>query len=67
MRLSLLAGVATGVVAYGAVEWGGQVVHAVWQRQLVLLLLAMAASGIVYGLIILIFRKRLPLGRFAGS
>ena len=58
----VLAGVATGAVAYGAVVWGGQVVHAVWQRQLVLLVLAMVASGIVYGAILLIFRRRLPLG-----
>lgn len=64
---SVLAAVATGATAYGAVVWAGQIVHAVWQRQLVLLLLAIAASGVVYGLIVLIFRKRLPLGRFAGS
>lgn len=63
----VLAGVATGAVAYGAVFWGGQVIHGVWQRQLMLLLLAMAASGVAYGLIILIFRKRLPLGRFTGA
>jgi putative peptidoglycan lipid II flippase len=64
---SVLAAVVTGATAYGAVVWAGQIVHAVWQRQLVLLLLAIAASGVVYGLIVLIFRKRLPLGRFAGS
>ena len=63
----LLAGVATGAVAYAAVAWGNQVLHGVPLRQLVLLAMAMAASGVVYGLIILIFRRRLPLGRFAGS
>jgi len=30
------------------------------------LLLAMAVGGIAYGTIVLLFRKRLPLGRFAG-
>jgi putative peptidoglycan lipid II flippase len=62
----LLAGVATGAAAYGAVLWGGQALHAIWQREVVLLVIAMAASGIVYGGIILIFRRRLPLGRLTG-
>lgn len=63
---AVLAAIATGATAYGAVVWGGQLLHAVWQREVVLLALAIAASGVVYGLIILIFRRRLPLGRFAG-
>jgi len=62
---SVLAAIGTGAAAYGAVVWGGQVLHAVWQREVVLLAMAIAASGIVYGAILLIFRKRLPLGRLA--
>ncbi|HUO91672.1 MAG TPA: murein biosynthesis integral membrane protein MurJ [Rhizomicrobium sp.] len=64
---SVLAAIGTGTAAYGAVVWGGQVLHAVWQREVVLLAMAIVASGIVYGSILLIFRKRLPLGRLAGS
>jgi hypothetical protein len=46
-----------------AVHVGGRVLHLVAFREIVLLVLAVLASSIVYGLIVLIFRNRLPLGR----
>jgi putative peptidoglycan lipid II flippase len=63
---SVLAAVATGAVAFSVARWGGQYLHHVPLHEVVLLAIAIAASGVVYGLIILIFRRRLPLGRFAG-
>jgi putative peptidoglycan lipid II flippase len=58
-----LAGAATAGAAYAAVHVGGQILHLVMFRQIVLLALAVLASSIVYGLIVLAFRNRLPLGR----
>src|SRR5271154_661820 len=52
---SALAGLATAAVAYSTVRWGGQALHAVPFRQVVLLGLAIAASGIAYGAVVLIF------------
>jgi putative peptidoglycan lipid II flippase len=60
---SVLAGLATAAAAYSVVTWGGPILHGVPFRQVALLGLAIAASGIAYGAIVLIFRKRLPLGR----
>ena len=63
----ILAAAATAGAAYAAVHLGGAMLHFHLFRQQALLALAILASSIVYGLIILVFRKRLPLGRFAGS
>jgi putative peptidoglycan lipid II flippase len=58
----VLAGLATAAGAYGAVELGGQFVHTgIGLRQMVLLAMAIAASGLLYGSVILLFRNRLPL------
>jgi putative peptidoglycan lipid II flippase len=58
-----LAGAAVAGAAYVAVHVGGRVLHLVAFREIVLLVLAVLASSIVYGLILLVFRNRLPLGR----
>jgi len=63
----LLAAAGTAGAAYAAVDIGGGLLHFHLFRQQALLALAILASGIVYGGVVLIFRKRLPLGRFAGS
>jgi putative peptidoglycan lipid II flippase len=58
-----LAGAAVAGAAYVAVHVGSKVLHLVAFREIVLLVLAVLASSIVYGLIVLVFRNRLPLGR----
>ncbi|HTW35360.1 MAG TPA: murein biosynthesis integral membrane protein MurJ [Rhizomicrobium sp.] len=63
----VLAAAGTAGAAYAAVDIGGGLLHFHLFRQQALLALAILASGIVYGAVVLIFRKRLPLGRFAGS
>jgi putative peptidoglycan lipid II flippase len=60
-----LAAAVTAAAAYGAVYFGGAVLHDVKFLQVILLAAAIVAGGICYGLIVLIFRNRLPLGRFA--
>ncbi|HEY2035036.1 MAG TPA: murein biosynthesis integral membrane protein MurJ, partial [Rhizomicrobium sp.] len=62
----LLAGIATGLGAYIAVTFGGRFLHAMNLRELVLLAFAFILGTAAYGSIVLLFRKRLPLGRFAG-
>ena len=57
-----LAGAAVAGAAYVAVHVGGRVLHLVAFRAIILLVLAVLASSIVYGLIVLVFRNRLPLG-----
>ena len=61
-----LAAVATAGAAYAAVHGGGAFLHFKLFRQQALLGLAILASGVAYGAIVLIFRRRLPLGRLAG-
>ncbi len=56
-----LAAVATGVAALGS-AWLGIAAHL--QKELVLGL-AIAGGGIIYGAVTLLFRKNLPLGKFA--
>jgi putative peptidoglycan lipid II flippase len=60
----VLAATATAVAAYGAVHFGSTVIHGRLQ-QLILLGAAVIAGGVAYGAVVLIFRSRLPLGRFA--
>jgi putative peptidoglycan lipid II flippase len=62
----LLAGIATAVGAYTAVTLGGRIVHIAALREVVLLAFAFVLGTGAYGSIVLLFRKRLPLGRFAG-
>jgi len=62
----LLAGIATGIGAYVAVAFGGRIVHLATLREVVLLAFAFVLGAGAYGSIVLLFRKRLPLGRFAG-
>ncbi len=62
----LLAAVATAGAAYAAVH-GGAMLHIPLFRQQILLALAILASGIAYGLIVFLFRDRLPLGRVAAK
>ena len=62
----LLAGIATGIGAYVAVAFGGRIVHLTTLREVVLLAFAFVLGAGAYGSIVLLFRKRLPLGRFAG-
>lgn len=63
-----LAGLATAACAYGAVTFGQNFVHTgLGLRQVVLLLMAVSASVIGYGFVVLVFRNRLPLGRLARS
>jgi putative peptidoglycan lipid II flippase len=59
---AFLAGGATAGAALGAVKLGGHLLHA---GQVVLFALAIVASAIVYGAVVLLFRSRLPLGRLA--
>jgi putative peptidoglycan lipid II flippase len=59
---AFLAGVATAAAAFGAVELGGHILHA---GQIALLVFAIVAGAIAYGTVVLLFRDRLPLGRFA--
>ena len=61
----LLAAGVTAAAAYFAVYFGSGLLHGIKLEQVVLLGAAALAGGICYGLIVLIFRSRLPLGRFA--
>jgi putative peptidoglycan lipid II flippase len=63
---SALAAIAAAAAAYAVVVSGQHLAPEGSLHQPVLLAMAIAASGIAYGTIVLIFRKRLPLGRFAG-
>ncbi|MGB8365848.1 MAG: murein biosynthesis integral membrane protein MurJ [Rhizomicrobium sp.] len=60
---AVLAGLATVAGASAAVELGGRILHGGELRQVVLLGMAIVASTIAYGAIVLLFRNRLPLGR----
>jgi putative peptidoglycan lipid II flippase len=60
-----LAGAGTAAAAYAAVQFGGYLLHASGLRQVILLAFAGVAGAVVYGAIVLLFRNRLPLGRFA--
>jgi hypothetical protein len=60
----LLAGIATALGAYLAVHFGTQFVHTGF-KQVVLLALAGVIATVAYVGVVLLFRKRLPLGRFA--
>ena len=60
----LLAAAATAGCAYAAVHVGAHYLHMAAYRQQILLALAVLASGIAYGAIVLVFRKRLPFGRW---
>jgi len=62
-----LAAAATGSAAYAAVHFGGHALPVVPLRQVVLLALAIAASAIAYGAVVLTFRNRLPIGRSFGA
>jgi putative peptidoglycan lipid II flippase len=62
----VLAAAGTAAAAYAAVHIGGAMLQLHLFMQQVLLAMAIVASGVVYGTIVLIFRKRLPLGRLAG-
>jgi putative peptidoglycan lipid II flippase len=61
----VLAALGTGAAAYGAVHFGGNFLHVEKLRQVILLAFAGVAGTVVYGAIVLVFRNRLPLGRFA--
>ncbi len=58
-----LAGVATGAAAFGAVGLGRLALHGAL-AQVGLLGLAIVAGGLAYGAVVVLFRSRLPLGRF---
>jgi putative peptidoglycan lipid II flippase len=60
----VLAGIGTGAAAYAAVHFGGSLLHTERLRQVILLAFAGIAGGIVFGAVVLLFRNRLPLGRF---
>ncbi|HEY5337198.1 MAG TPA: murein biosynthesis integral membrane protein MurJ, partial [Rhizomicrobium sp.] len=61
----VIAAAVTAAVAYGTVHFGSPRLHGVRLQQLILLGAAIVTSGIAYGTVVLIFRNRLPLGRFA--
>lgn len=61
----LLAGLAAAGGAYAAVLVGGALLHGVILRQVLLLGFAIVASTLAYGAVVLLFRRRLPLGRLA--
>lgn len=61
-----LAGAATALAAYSAIYFGQLILHPHRFQQVELLALAVTASAIAYGSVVLIFRNQLPLGRFAG-
>ena len=58
-----LAAAATAIAAVAAVVLGRHFLHAGGLQQVALLCLAIVASVAAYGAVVLIFRKRLPLGR----
>lgn len=59
---SVLAAVATGAAAYGAVALSRALLHG--SGQALQFCLAIIAGGAAYASIVLVFRTRLPLGRF---
>lgn len=61
---AIMAGAATGVAAWLAVAAGRHVLHGGAMAQLALLGGAIVAGVLAYGAIIVLFRARLPLGRF---
>jgi putative peptidoglycan lipid II flippase len=61
----VLAAAAVGISSAVAVEWGGRVLQAGAWHEVTLLCLAVAAGGLAYGLVVTIFRNRLPLGRLS--
>jgi putative peptidoglycan lipid II flippase len=61
----IIAAAATAAAAYGTVHFGNAHLNGVRFQQVILLGAAVATSGIAYGLVVLIFRRRLPLGKFA--
>ncbi|HWA29552.1 MAG TPA: murein biosynthesis integral membrane protein MurJ [Rhizomicrobium sp.] len=63
----VLAALATAAAAYGAVHFGGAFLHTAKLREVILLGFAGVAGAIAYGAVVLLFRSRLPLGRFAGA
>jgi putative peptidoglycan lipid II flippase len=61
----VLAATLTAAAAYGTVHFGNAWLHGVRLEQVILLAAAVMAGTIAYGAVVLIFRNRLPLGRFA--
>jgi putative peptidoglycan lipid II flippase len=61
----VIAALATGGAAYAAVALSHVVTHS--SRPLIQLIFAMVAGGLSYVLIVLVFRTRLPLGRFGSA
>ncbi|HEY7979771.1 MAG TPA: murein biosynthesis integral membrane protein MurJ [Rhizomicrobium sp.] len=62
----LLAAAATAAGALIAVQFGARFVQHVGLHNVLLLALAFVLGTAAYGSVVLLFRKRLPLGRFAG-
>ncbi|HWE05119.1 MAG TPA: murein biosynthesis integral membrane protein MurJ [Rhizomicrobium sp.] len=62
----VLAGAATAIAAYAAVALGRHIVHAGGLHEVVLLCVAFVAGSLAYGAVVVLFRHRLPLGRFSG-
>jgi putative peptidoglycan lipid II flippase len=60
----VLGGLGTAAAAYAAVHFGGSLLHTERLRQVILLAFAAIAGGVVFGAVVLLFRNRLPLGRF---
>ncbi|HEY3778450.1 MAG TPA: murein biosynthesis integral membrane protein MurJ [Rhizomicrobium sp.] len=58
---AVLAAAVTGAVAYGAVMLGRVLTHS--GSQIVPLVLAILGAGAAFGVVVLLFRHRLPLGR----
>jgi putative peptidoglycan lipid II flippase len=61
----ILGGVVTAGAACAAVQIGTQFVHAGALKEVILLGFAFVLCVLAYGAVVLIFRNRLPLGRFA--
>lgn len=64
---TLIAGAVTALAAYSAIHLGQLILQPHRFLQIELLALAIVASIIAYGAVVLIFRSRLPLGRVAGG
>jgi putative peptidoglycan lipid II flippase len=61
----LLAGAATAAAVFIAVHFGAAFVHPGGLREVILLAFAFVLGTLAYGSVVLFFRNRLPLGRFA--
>jgi putative peptidoglycan lipid II flippase len=61
----ILAALATAGGALAAVTFGGMMLHSVGLKEVILLVLAAIAGAAAYGVVVLLFRKRLPLGALA--